>query len=377
MLWSIPGFYMIRLLPIVLLLLVLQGCTKQGPVEETEPLPVDSFSVSGIDVGQQVQGFEYLSDTQLCSYNLIHKELVYFRKKSPGQYQAAVRRPIEAEAWSSHFTGDDHLNYFLSRDNVLSCYNATADQMLWKRPIRHVFPYLRDSFSIFSPHSAPIVKRHDTLIASLSHGFIQSYPQYFKEPEIAEFRLTPDSIAFLRNYITKPSSLPDYCFPLSKYCLQGNHICLIYPCFDTLYRYDRMKNTLTKTRIGNRDYQLPAKFDMSKLWTPDYGSYQTNYSLHSFSYSAIYYNPLTKHFILFYGAPVSNVSKDKMATPDDQKMKAMILDEHFKPLKYYIFKSRNFVLAESYFIVPGKGLAMPVFKGHDDYETTLFYIYNL
>lgn len=360
-----------------MLLFVLQGCTRQQAIEETEPAPVDSFKVSGIDVGQQVQGFEHLSDTLLCSYNLIYKELVYFRKLSPGQYKAAIHQPIDVEAWSSHFIGDDQLNYFLSRSNALTCYNATAGQKLWERPVRHVFPYLRDSFSIFSPHSAPVVKRHDTLITSLSHGFIQSYRQYFKEPEIAEFRLTADSVTFSRNYITKPKSLPGYCFPLSKYCLQGNDICLIYPCFDTLYRYDRMKNTLTKTLIGNKDYQLPARFDMSKLWTPDYGSYQTNYSLHAFSYSAIYYNPLTKHFILFYAAPVTGISKDKMATPEDQKMKALVLDGDFKPLKYYIFKSRNFVVPESYFIVPGKGLAMPAFKGHDDYETTSFYIYNL
>lgn len=362
---------------LLMLAFVLISCTKRELMDETEPVAIDSFTVSGIDVGQQVQGFEYLGDTMLCSYNLIHKELVFFCKKSARQYEAKARRPIDVEAWSSHFTGDDHLNYFLSRSNVLSCYDAAAGRKLWESPIKHIFPYLKDSFSIFSPHSAPVVKRHDTLITSLSHGYIQSYRQYFKEPEIAEFRLADDSISFLRNYITKPESLPDYCFPLSKYCIQGNTICLLYPCFDTLYIYDRMKNTLTKTLIGNKDYQLPAKFDMSKLWTPEYGSYQTNYSLHTFAYSAIYYNPLTKHFILFYTAPVVQSSKGKLPTPDDQKMKALVLDEDLKPLKYHIFKSRNFVVPESYFLIPGKGLAMPVFKGHDDYETTSFYIYNL
>ncbi len=354
--------------------LVLQACTEKQPAVLKDPAPTDSFTVSGIASGQQVQGMQYLSDTLLCSYDPAYKDLTYFSKKEK-TYKAGLHRHIDVEPWSSFFTGPGR-NYFISRSNVLTVYDQWAGAKLMEVPLKCAFRYLKDTFQVVSDHDSPVMVWHDTIMASFVHGNLAKYTEQFKEPEMAEFKLYRDSLKYTGSYFAKPAGLSHFCFPFSKYAVKGNDIYLVYPCYDTIYHYNRASHSLHKQCIHNKDYRLPAHWDPNMLWKVEYNSYQTAYDLKTFSYAAICYNALSGHFILFYYPPVPPSIGGRQATPDDKKLMAVVLDEELKVTGYYLF-TKPYVYPGSYFYVPGKGIAMPIFKGLDDYDTTLFYIHNL
>ena len=93
-------------IPIILLCLSasLVSCDKNMKLQEaTMPPPIDSFSVSGIDVGQQADNFQSINDSTLCSYDLTGMNLVFFHKDAAGNYRAADKKEIDTEFWSMFF----------------------------------------------------------------------------------------------------------------------------------------------------------------------------------------------------------------------------------------------------------------------------------
>lgn len=354
---------------------LLSSCDKNIQLQEaTQPPPVDSFTVSGIDVGQQADNFQYLNDSTLCSYDLTNMTLVFFHKDKSGNYKAGNKKEIDTEFWSMYFRGYDGKHYFVDGNNRIAEYSATTDSLLRHYTIPHRFPYLRDSFALARANSCPILKLHDTIIAVISPNSNESERLYYKEQEISEFKVDPanDTISYIRSYINKPSNLSDFDFPMGSYCFYNNTIFLLYPQFDTIYSFNRSTNISRKIAIHNQDFVQPSKFTCEPF-TPEYGSCATRYYLHNFRYNGIYHNPLTKHVVLFYNAPVTP-EKGHIPTFNDQPLRAIVLDEQLNILFYHTMK-KTLGLGSETFLIPGKGLAMPVSAKH--YETTKFYIYNL
>lgn len=360
---------------ICLPVLFLFSCADSAQLKQaTEPPPIDSFTVSGLDVAEQTHNIHYINDSTLASYDLTAMSLVFFHKDKRGNYKAGIKKKIDTEFWSMHFRGRDGKNYFTDRNNAISEYNASADSLLRRYTIPHHFRHMKDSFALPCSNTSPIMLLHDTLVSVISPVSNESLRLYFKEQEVNEFKMNPasDTLSYLRSYITKPSNLSDYDFPLGIYAFHNNTVFLMYPQFDTIYSFNRSTNTLRKTAIHNQDFVQPAKFTCAPF-TPEYGSCATRYYLHNFRYYGMHYNPLTKHFLLFYNAPVKEV-KGRIASPKDQPLQAMVLDEQLRPLHYHSFH-KNLEAGTSFFIIPGKGLAMLLLNEH--YETTTFYIYNL
>ncbi len=357
------------------LTILLASCDKNIQLQEaTQPPPVDSFMVSGIDVGQQVDNFKYINDSTLCSYDLTAMTLVFFHKDKNGNYKAGIKKEIDTEFWSMYFRGQNGKNYFTDRNNAIIEYNASADSLLKRYTIPHRFRFLKDSFAISCANNSPIMVLHDTLVSVICPNSNESLRLYFKEQEVSEFKINPrsDTLSYLRSYITKPSTLSDYDFPLGMHAFHNNTLFLLYPQFDTIYSFNRSTGTPHKTAIHNQDFVQPAKFTCIPF-TPEYGSCATKYYLHNFRYNGIYYNPLTKHVVLFYNAPVK-ATKNHIPTFNDQPLRAIVLDEQLNILSYHTLKKTLGLGSES-FLIPGKGLAMPV--NNKNYETTKFYIYNL
>lgn len=353
----------------------LLSCDKTDQLQRaTEPPPLDSFLISGVDNPQQTNTITYLNDSVLCSYDLIEKRLVFFHKDQDRHYKAALKKEIDTEFWSMFFRASNGRNYFTDRSNTITEYNATADTLQKRYTISHRFPHLKDSFALARANNSPILITHDTLISVISPNSNESLRLYFKEQEIAEFRIDPasDTIRYLRSYITKPAHLSDYDFPMGMYAFHHNTVFLIYPQCDTIYSFNRSTNTLHKTAIHNQDFAQPAKFTC-KAFTPEYGSCATKYYLHNFRYWGVYHNPLTKHFVLFYNAAVEP-AKGHVPTFDDQPLRAIVLDEQLNLVGYHYF-TKPLEAGTSFFMIPGKGLAMPILN--ETYETAHFYIYNL
>lgn len=353
----------------------LLSCSDSAKLQQaTEPPPIDSFTVSGVDAGLQVNNFHYINDTTLLSYDLTNMNLVFFYKDRSGNYKAGAKKEIDAEFWSFHFRDDGGKHYFTDRNNGIIEYNAAADSLLKHYTIPHRFRHLKDSFALSVANNSPVLIRHDTLIAVISPNSNESERLYYKEQEVSEFKFNSagDTLSYLRSYITKPSDLSDGDFPLGMYAFHRNTVFLIYPQYDTIYSFNRSTNTLLKSPVHNQDFIQPAKFTCAPF-TPGYGSCATKYYLHNFRYYGIHFNDLTNHFLLFYNSPVKEV-KGKIPTSKDQLLQVMVLDEQLRPLNYYTF-TKNLEAGSGFFMIPGKGLAMPLLDKH--YETTRFYIYNL
>ncbi|MBS1635050.1 MAG: hypothetical protein JST26_03940 [Bacteroidetes bacterium] len=351
-----------------------QACNTPETPALIEIQPVDSFTVHDIDIGQQVQEFHYYNDSLLYSFNPLYKNLDFYLKDVSGHFHLKSTHAIETPAWSTFFAGDNQQACFMSRENIFSVYNSSGLEKQYALGIKHSFPFLKDSFMLLSSHDSPLLLCHDTLITAPFHSSLSNYNHYFHESVFAEFRILKDSICFLRSYLTKPKGLSGFCFPMAKYCFHNQTFDVIYPCYDTIYSFNRSSGQTIKHPIHNPDYKLPKPYT-NKAFTAEYGSYQTQYELNNFQYSAIYFNPLTKHYVLFYIAPVRHTVKDRLPTPDDQLLQAIVLNNQFETTARYTFY-KSFVNPVSYFFIPGKGLAMPVFKDHEHYETTQFFIYN-
>jgi len=358
--------------------LLLEACQQQPTIGSIEALPVDSLDIQGFESGQQIQNLEVIDSSMLCSFDPIGARLGFFKRQGPHLYEVLRQDTIDTETWGSHIMGTSGRHYFLSRSKELCIYDQVPSSHKPKRlTIHHRFGHLKDSFMLLSMHDEPILLRHDTLIAHYAHAFLQNYPAYLKEPHaLAEWKLTGDTAVFLRSYIPKPALLAKQCLPFAKHCMLRNTIYLIYPGLDTIYTFDRSSGKSERIAIRNKDYVLPAAWDFKKLWTSDYNSYQTKYNLSTFAYEAIYYNSLSRHFILFYYAPVKARADGKLPTGEDQQLNALILDEDLKQLSYARF-NKPFTQPRNYFFIPGKGLALPLLDETDNYETIRFYIYNL
>jgi hypothetical protein len=358
----------------IFLSIILVSCTNPTkPVDPINALPIDSFSVSGIDIGQQADNFQYINDTTLCSYDLTDSRLVYFQKNKSGNYSARIKKQIDTEFWSMYFKGDDNKNYFIDGNNVITVHDPTDSGSTKKYKIVHKFKFLKDSFGLALANNTPIIKRHDTIIAVITPISNTSSKLYFKEQEMAEFKFSPesDTLRFLRSYITKPSNLSDYDYPIGSFCLHNNTVYLMYPSMDTIYSFDRTTGKINKTVLNNHDFRQPDKF-YCQAFSADYGSCATKYYLNNFRYNGIYFNPVTKHFVVFYNAPVVRY-KGRVPVFSDQPLKAIILDEKLNVISYQVL-NKQLGLGSGSLVIPGKGLAMPIMS--EKYETTQFYIYN-
>ena len=361
---------------IPLLILLLPSCQHTTQIAGiSEPMPVDSFLVKGISVGQQVQHFQYRNDGTLSSYDKLGSEQVVFRLRGSRTYEAASKKPIQTEIWSNQFYDEAGNQYFIDRENYLAAYNQSCDSLLWSQQIYYQFPHLKDDFSIYDVNNAPILMRGDTMICSISHGSLDSYQAWFKEHAFSEFVLKKDTVLFLRSYMPRPAKLNEHEFPFETYYFLNNSLFVIYPPFDTLYIYNRASKTEQHVALHNRDYHLPEKFDPLKATGPGAGSYQTHYTINNFKYASIYYNAHTKHTILFYYAPMQKPENGKMVNPKDQKLRALVLDENMEHVAYYSF-NKPFVYPNSFFSIPNKGIAIPRYKGNSEFEETTFYIYD-
>ncbi len=124
--------------------------------------------------------------------------------------------------------------------------------------------------------------------------------------------------------------------------------------------------------IGNKDFSPLEVYDQARGF--DF-AYLTKYCLANFSYHSMYFNTLTNHYILFYYAPNRLEGKNKPQTPKDLQLKAVILDEDFKIIRYLNFNYKYGDI-QNLFFYPGKGFVLPLEKSAEDYADKKCFILN-
>jgi len=363
-----------HILLFIILTLSLVGCKDPATtIPFAEAKCIDSFEVHGFEIGQQVQSLVYVDDTTMYSYIFTNGNLVKFKRK-PGSkiYNVGEKEKISTEFLSTIVRGDDNKLYAIHRNNSVTAYDFSGNKVLYTKPIVHSFEYLKDSFELMSSNLSPAIVNGDTLVAAFVHNDLGAYANQFKENGIAEFSLTGDSIRYIRSYIPRPKNTIHQYYPFQLYCVSGKNINVVYPGTDTIYSFNRTTGQLKKYPINNPDYKTPGFWDYRKMRDAAYNSKWVN---SNFAYQSFRYDSDKNEYLLFY---VEEVPKNKNGNPEREgRMFVLVLDSDFKiKRKSYLPVGIKHVIPRSYFHIPGKGLAIPIFKGFDDFENTTYYIYS-
>jgi hypothetical protein len=357
-----------------LLAIFFLGCREKpsDSIHSAEQSAVDSFEIRNINSLSEFLTFQKLNDSTFRSMNLEAHELTYYSKKKGSGFIRADQKKIQPGGYiPCFFTNGDNISYSINEDGVLYKYDKNfniTDTILFT----YNLPWLKDNFCFYSYNSSPLIIIGDTVIGSISYKNRDGYSTWFREAAIMEFLLKGDSMQNIQYYLPKPRGLEKSKLPWPTYCYSNNTIALLYPCIDTLYTYDRRLKRETKIALNNPHYKMPAEYKPKGFG--DF-SYDTKYELANFRYEAIYFNELTQHYIIIFKLPAENKDKSKTLTFEDQHRGALIMDQEFNVVSTVQFEKHYFEPA-NYFFIPGRGLAMPVFKNKNEYENTMFYIYN-
>ncbi len=358
-------------------LLIVIGCSCSQPENSAEEIIaenniIDSFALNGIAARCELQSLHYLNDSSILSFNQESNEVsLYTLKNESKTFVLSQRKSIAPQGYiPAFFKLQDNSFCSISTENKLYKYDKD-----WKvsdtTNLNLNFPHLKHSYLIGCWKSMPVLQSGDTLISTFAYGGLNDYLTYFKEPAITEYIPEDTNARQISSYLPKPASLKHFMLPFPRYCYAGNTIYLIYPCFDSLYIYNRYSKSAHTVALKNKNYQLPLPFDYVKGL--DF-SYLTQYELHNFCYKAIYHNPLSGNFLLFYVSPATTTIAGANPTFDDQPLKAIVINKDYQVLQYWKFKF-NYSDITNQLYIPGKGLSLAR-HGQDDFKKTHFYLFN-
>lgn len=364
-----------KVLLLIAIVLILASCKEKTLVGEMAV--VDSFVVNGVVGMDEILCMSPLNDTTLVSYSIQSSELSYYTQTSSNSYVRSRPRKLLEDSYifsfsvinSKKFCLIDNYNRFYFVDSGLQIQqinNNDNKEYLGRNflnPDLKNIPVMFDQNDFTATHYYR--KLHDTTA-------LGGYEKYFKEPVLCNYTIADTVISATMCYAPKPDGLIDFFMPFPKYCSKGNDIVVLYPCFDTLYIYDKTNGKERKVYIGNSHYSVPDKFDYKKIVDiENLGSYQTKYKLTNFQYLGIYYNSLTEHYMLFYNTPIRNKNNY-----EKQKLQLLVLDKNYSYVKQYSFNN-DYFSTENFLFIKNKGLALPVFK--NDYSgsnSVVYYLYN-
>ncbi len=361
------------LFTIILLFLSCTHNTQKSTIAES--VIIDSIEIKGIHSISEFQNFNYINDTTLLSYDSENIAVHYYVKPKGSRFYEHQKK-ITLEQRGNYMPGmfKDEKGIFYALDNDRNIYSYNENFKLKDSiHLTYSFPILQGRFNIGHYNSWPVNKVGDTIISVLIYSDISDYENYFKKcPSMFECILQNGQMKNIKTFFQKPAGLTKYYVPVSSHCYNNDLIALMYPCYDTIYTYNRRTGKEKHLPIHNPDYTAPAQFDFKNLM--DFSKI-TKYQMANFSYSGIFFNNQTKHYIVYYTCPVSNDDKSKNPTFDDQFLKAIVLDEEFNIIKQITF-NKKYYGEVGYFVLPGKGLVMPVYEKSNFSNISKFYIYN-
>jgi len=353
----------------------LLSCSHSQKVEVAEGNIIDSFEVSGMEGMDDFLQLHFIDETTLVSFNTFGSELKTFTKSGKGFQLSKTDKMSVGKPFHSFWVdnGTTRQSHVVDGDNNYYRFD-TAYRLESIARFENNKGVLNDQYIINGNKTIPILTFGDTIISTFYYKDYQDYQDYFKEPSIAEHIRIGDSLISLKTYFAKPDDLINHAIPFPKYCVQDNKIVLIYPCYDTLYVYDRSTAKTMKHLIGNEDYLKPKPWNYKKMYGQDFNRYFSQYRLHNFSYQAIFYSPLSKHFLLLYQKPVVVKNDDQNPVPEDQNIQLLVLNEDFERVARYQF-TRQYLNPTMFFFYSEKGLVMPLANQDDNYSKTKCHVY--
>lgn len=349
---------------------ILIGCENNKKIQSPSALLVDSIIINNVEDYNVILNMEYLNKNTFVSFNFNDNTFKKFKSNNTKKFHLVASKSFLKDSTfhsfnklsDSSFLLIDYNNEHYILDTNLNYYTYSLHQR--KKS-------LSTNFINSGLKYHPVILKDSILISTFYYTQLEDYNKYLKEPSISEYQIKKNEIIENKSYFIKPASLLNYQLPFPRFCFNKNKIILIYPCFDTLYIYDRNTNHISKYNIGNIEFKKPEKWEYNKLATENYNSYNTKYSLKNFKYYSIYYNPNTEHFILYYTSPTSQNTQSPI-------LKALVLDNKYNKIQNYTFSEKIYFETENFIVIPNKGIAMPLFPNNPNKNETniVYHIYN-
>jgi len=355
------------------LTVLLFGCQEKSDNEIViaETLAVDSFEIGNVQSLSEFLTLHQLNSSTFRSMNMQTRELNYYVKANKVFELKSSMQILPKEYLPCFFRDRDNICYTIDDEGTIYKY-AGDFSILDTIDLTYTLPFLGKHYTFLSYNSEPLIKLGDTIIGSIGYKGVENYFIWFKEPAMMEFILKGDSMKNVQCYLSKPQSIKNAMYPWPSYCYVDRTIVLLYPNIDTLYTYNRNTKQENKIHISNPDFKTPTIYNTKNFM--DF-SYNAKYELANFRYEAVYFNELTKHYILIYKLPAENKDKNKLSSYNDQHRYVLVLDNQFNTISRVRFE-RHYFEPANYFFIAEKGLAMPVFRNKTDYVNTKYYIYN-
>lgn len=252
-----------------------------------------------------------------------------------------------------------------SKNNWTIVNEITKKQLELKRTAE--LPFIGNNYRLGYNRLCHLLKVDNKLYCQYSIGLSDST---IDENIIASFIPNKVTIDSIQTYLLKPKAIFNYLEKQQMYATNCNKIVVVFPCFDTIYNFNTRTGLVNKIVIGNKKFKLPAKAFLNPI-DSNYFSDLSKYGFDNFNYLGIQFNPSTKHFVLYFTEPVSEI-KDRNLLDTDQPLQAVILNEDFKILEYVKFKT-VYEIPYTFIVHPSKGIAIPLMKDKNTNVKTFYY----
>lgn len=356
--------------PLLLLLCIHTICTAQKTfIKYVNPKNklTDSFKIQ-LKYYDELLYVTYENTNTFSTYSFDGQCNAIYKKNSKNIFTIATSKPYIDRVYPVSRIKYKDGYFFMNNKNEIKIVTPKITKTF---DASHTKQYLGKGFNIASYNPSQFLVIDSFVFSTFYYESIPTYKEFYKEKFLSKYILSKDNIKHIKDIFPNPINLYNFQIPQLIYTTNTKKIFSMYNCFDTIYIYDIQKDIVEKKiKINNKDYIQPEKWDYQKWLNhePDFNSYDTKYTLQNFKYQAIYYNPLTNHFLLYY------VTHTKT---NDQNLKLLVLDENFNQCAYYEFLDKYF-FSHSFFIIPNKGIAMPLLIKEDKIheKPITYHIYN-
>lgn len=333
--------------------------------------PADSFSIDRILYGRrELSHLLWMNDSTLFSFDSFDDLYFYRKHGSVFSYSSSVTLLPNNHAVSFVSLSQDGQKLYRLREKTIYAYSLNG-LLKDSTTISASLPFLKDRFFVSCCNFLPFLEFGDTMVCYYSAADPNDFFKTYEEP--AFMQLIPQKgTAAVKTMLKKPAHLKFYDVTFHLFhCAVNRTLYKMYNGLDTIYIYNQLTGAESAVPICNKDYSLPEKINLNKVFD---SAYRLKHSLSSFCYSGFFHDPTTGHFVLFYERP-AQARPGKNPTVDDLRLQALVLDADLKIIRYVNFEQRFFP-PMTFIQWPGKGLAMPLYTENTDNEAIRYHIYN-
>lgn len=329
---------------------------------------IDSFKIQ-LKYYDELLYLTYENTNTFSTYSFDGQCNTIYKKKGKIEYEVIKVTPIKDNAYPiSRIKYNNGYYYTNGIGKLKHFYNNKFSNPI---DLNHTKKYLLDKFSLVGYNNHIQFIYDSFFYSTFYYKSVTQYQSYYYEKAISKFKITKNNFEYIKDIITRPTSMYKFQVPYIFYAKVNSKLYYIFSCFDSLYCYDLKKDEMCgKSIINNVEFVMPQKWDYTKMInrSNDFNSYDTKYSLKNFKYESLYYNILTGHLLLYYHTPAENRK---------QNLKLLAMDILGNKVAYYEF-NEDYFDSFNFFIIPNKGIAMPLLIKEDKLheKPVTYHIYN-